>query len=299
VVEVLHKGKFRWLGYAFVLPAVMYMLVMVGYPIIYNLQISMQQIDVTNLAAGTHKFVGLANYVEVFKKDVFWISLRNTLTYTVISILFQFAIGFALALFFNLKFKLAPYLRSLMLVTWLTPIVVTALLYKFMFSSSVGLINFVLFSLGLIDKPVEWLTDPNLAMPAIITANVWIGIPFNMILLATGLNNLPHDVYESSSIDGASRWERFIYITLPLLRPVMMIVMILGFIYTFKVFDLIYVMTGGGPVNATEVLSTLAYRYSFDQFQFSIGATVSNLLFFVLLIVSLIYLRMIRNDEVM
>jgi multiple sugar transport system permease protein len=295
---MLNERKFKWLGYAYVYPAVIYMLILVGYPLVYNLLLSVQNVDMMNLT-GKHEFVGLQNYVKIFNEDIFWTSLKNTFLYTVFSILFQFTIGFALAIFFNLKFKLAPFLRGLMLVSWLTPIVVTALLYKFMFSSSVGIINFFLASLGFIDKPVEWLTDPALAMGAVITANIWIGIPFNMILLSTGLSNLPQDVFESSAIDGATRWQRFIHITIPLLRPVIMIVMMLGFIYTFKVFDLIYVMTGGGPVDATEVLSTLSYRYSFDQFQFSLGATVSNVLFLILLVISLFYLRMIRNDEVM
>jgi multiple sugar transport system permease protein len=279
---MLNEKKFKWLGYVYVYPAVIYMLILVGYPLVYNLMLSVQNVDMMNLA-GEHKFVGLQNYITIFKEDVFWTSLKNTFVYTICSILFQFTIGLALAIFFNLRFRLAPFLRGLMLVTWLTPIVVTALLYKFMFSSSVGIINFVLASLGFIDKPIEWLTDPYLAM----------------ILLSTGLSNLPQDVFESSAIDGAGRWQRFVHITIPLLRPVIMIVMMLGFIYTFKVFDLIYVMTGGGPVDATEVLSTMAYRYSFDQFQFSLGAVVSNILFFILLVVSLFYLRMIRNDEVM
>jgi multiple sugar transport system permease protein len=295
---MLNEKKFKWLGYVYVYPAVIYMLILVGYPLVYNLMLSVQNVDMMNLA-GEHKFVGLQNYITIFKEDVFWTSLKNTFVYTICSILFQFTIGLALAIFFNLRFRLAPFLRGLMLVTWLTPIVVTALLYKFMFSSSVGIINFVLASLGFIDKPIEWLTDPYLAMASVITTNIWIGIPFNMILLSTGLSNLPQDVFESSAIDGAGRWQRFVHITIPLLRPVIMIVMMLGFIYTFKVFDLIYVMTGGGPVDATEVLSTMAYRYSFDQFQFSLGAVVSNILFFILLVVSLFYLRMIRNDEVM
>jgi len=291
--------SYKLVGYVYVYPAVLYMLVLVGYPIVYNVLLSFQNVDMTNLTSGEHRFVGLSNYADILSKEIFATSLKNTLVYTVFSIIFQFSIGFALALFFQSKFKFASFLRGLMLVSWMSPIVVTALLFKFMFSTGVGIINYLLLSAGWIDRPMEWLTDPGLAMAAVITANIWIGIPFNMILLAAGLSNLPQDIYESAGIDGANRAQKFLYLTVPLLRPVMMVVMILGFIYTFKVFDLVYVMTGGGPVDATEVLSTLSYRYSFDQFQFSSGATVSNILFLILLLISFLYLKMIRSDEVM
>jgi multiple sugar transport system permease protein len=299
VEEMINQRKFKWLGYLLVLPAVLYMLILVGYPIVYNFLISFQNVELTNLASGLNHYIGFHNYNVMLHKSVFWISLRNTFVYTVCSILFQFIFGFGLALFFNLKFKLSAFLRGLMLVSWLIPVVVTALLFKFMFSTSVGIINYFLLSLHLIHAPLDWLTNPTLAMVSIVIANIWIGIPFNMILLSTGIDTLPQDVYESAGLDGASRWQKLIYITLPLLRPTIMVVMILGFIYTFKVFDLIYVMTGGGPINATEVLSTLSYRISFDQYLFSSGAAVSDLLFIILLIVSLVYLKMIRNDEVM
>jgi multiple sugar transport system permease protein len=296
---MVNKSGFQWLGYLFVIPAILYMLVIVGYPILYNLMLSFQNVDIMNLASSVKQYVGFDNYKDILHRSVFWISLRNTTVYTIISILFQFVFGLGLALFFNLKFSLSAFLRGLMLVSWLIPVVVTSLLFKFMLSTSVGIINYFLLTLHLIQAPLDWLTNPTLAMTGVIMTNIWIGVPFNMILLSTGISALPQDVFESAGIDGATRWQKFIYITIPLLRPTIMVVVILGFIYTFKVFDLIYVMTGGGPVNATEVLSTLSYRISFDQYLFSSGATVSNLLFIILLIVSLIYLKMIRNDEVM
>jgi multiple sugar transport system permease protein len=299
VEEMINQRKFKWLGYLLVLPAILYMLILVGYPIVYNFLISFQNVELTNLASGLNHYIGFHNYNDMLHKSVFWISLGNTFVYTVCSIFVQFIFGLGLALFFNLKFAMSSFLRGLMLVSWLIPVVITALLFKFMFSTSVGIINYFLLSLHLIQAPLDWLTNSTLAMVSIVIANIWIGIPFNMILLSTGIDTLPQDVYESAGLDGASRWQKFIYITLPLLRPTIMVVMILGFIYTFKVFDLIYVMTGGGPINATEVLSTLSYRISFDQYLFSSGAAVSDLLFIILLIVSLVYLKMIRNDEVM
>lgn len=293
---MMKMGKLQAASLAFVLPGLLYMLFLIGYPLLYNLVISFQDLTLLNLQDA--KFVGFANYREILGRDTFWTALGNTFEFTFWSIFFQFTIGFALALFFNMKFRLAKFLRGLSLVSYLVPIVITALLYRFMFNQSVGIINHLLLGLGLISQPVEWLTHPELAMWSVIIANIWVGAPFNMMLLATGLSGLPKDVYEAASIDGAGKVRQFFAMTVPMMRPVILVVIMMGFIFTFKVFDLVFVMTNGGPVNATELLSTLAYRLSFDQFQFSLGAAVSNILFAILLVVSAFYLYLIREDEV-
>ncbi|MCI4127061.1 carbohydrate ABC transporter permease [Bacillus haynesii] len=289
----------KWEGYFYLFPAVLFMLALIGYPLIYNMILSFQNVSLTNIASQDISFIGIDNYERLAQDKVFWASLKNTLLYTAGSVVFQFAIGFLLALFFSMKFRLAPFLRGLMMVSWLIPLTVTALLFKFMMASNEGVFNQLLLSWGMIDNPIPWLSDPNIAIWSVIIANIWVGIPFNMLLISAGLSSLPEDVYESASLDGANAFQKFIHLTLPLLRPVITVVMMLGFIYTFKVFDLVFVMTGGGPVHATEVLSTVSYRYSFDEFQFSMGAASANVLFFILLFVSLVYLRLIKKDEVM
>ncbi|QHZ45597.1 carbohydrate ABC transporter permease [Bacillus sp. NSP9.1] len=289
----------KWEGYFFIFPAVLFMLALIGYPLIYNILLGFQNLSLANFASQDAGFVGFENYKRLAQENVFWVSLKNTLLYTVGSVVFQFAAGFLLALFFSMKFRLAPFLRGLMMVSWLIPLTVTALLFKFMMASGEGVFNQLLLSWGIIDHPVPWLSNPNVAIWSVIIANIWVGIPFNMLLISAGLGSLPEDVYESASLDGAARFQKFIHITLPLLRPVITVVMMLGFIYTFKVFDLVFVMTGGGPVQSTEVLSTVSYRYSFNEFQFSMGAASANVLFLILLLVSLVYLRLIKKDEVM
>ncbi|MCY8047346.1 sugar ABC transporter permease [Bacillus haynesii] len=289
----------KWEGYFYLFPAVLFMLALIGYPLIYNMILSFQNVSLTNIASQDISFIGIDNYERLAQDKVFWASLKNTLLYTAGSVVFQFAIGFLLALFFSMKFRLAPFLRGLMMVSWLIPLTVTALLFKFMMASNEGVFNQLLLSWGMIDNPIPWLSDPNIAIWSVIIANIWVGIPFNMLLISAGLSSLPEDVYESASLDGANAFQKFIHLTLPLLRPVITVVMMLGFIYTFKVFDLVFVMTGGGPVHAAEVLSTVSYRYSFDEFQFSMGAASANVLFFILLFVSLVYLRLIKKDEVM
>lgn len=284
-------------GFLFVLPALLYMLVFVGYPVIKNIILSFQDVTVANLARGEKHFVALSNYVELFQDSVFRTSLSNTLLYTVLCLVFQFIIGFALALFFSKRFTFAKSIRGILLVPWMVPVTVTALLFKLLFATDIGVINYLLRSMHLISSNIEWLTTPGTALFALICANVWIGIPFNMILISTGLTTIPKEMYESASIDGANKVQSFFKITLPLLKPTIESVLILGFIYTFKVYDLVYVMTGGGPVNSTHMLSTYSYKLSFDMFKYSKGSAVANVLLVILLIVGMFYIRVTTEGE--
>ena len=293
------KKFFRYdnIGYFFVLPAVIYMLVFVGYPIVSNFILSFQDVTVKTLSSPNKPFAGFENYKILFQDEVLRTSIINTLLFTVLCLVFQFIIGFMLALFFNRKFSSAKPVRGLLMMPWMIPITITALIFKFMFSSNVGIINQALMGIGAINTPIDWLTQPATAMIALIIANVWIGIPFNMILISTGLTTIPAELYESAGIDGANRFQTFWKITVPMLKPTIGSVLILGFIYTFKVFDLVYVMTGGGPVNSTQMLSTYSYKLSFDLFKYSQGAATANILFIILFIVSLVYLKFAYAEE--
>lgn len=296
-INKLSKGERT--GYSFVLPALIFMLALVGFPIIYNFVLSFYNQDVMTMGQHSEQFIGFQNYTDLFKIATTKTSIINTLVFTFGSIFFQFVIGFLLALLFHLDFKLAKPLRGILLISWMIPVTVTALLSKFMLSSNGGVINTILLNMHLIPKPLDFLVSTNLAMPSVIGINIWIGIPFNMILLTTGLSNIPESYYEAAQIDGANTIQRFFKITLPLMKASMLSVIILGVIYTFKVFDLIWVGTGGGPVDATELLSTYAYRLSFTQYSFSKGAAVANILFAMLFIVGIVYIKLIGKDEVM
>lgn len=291
------KFKYENVGLLFALPAVVYMLIFVGYPIISNIILSMQDVTVKNLAKGTKNFIGFANYAELFKDEVFVKSITNTLVFTLGCLLVQFIIGFALAVFFNQNFKISKFVRGILMMPWMMPMTVTALIFKFMFATDVGIINYLLRTIGIIQENIEWLTTPTPAMIAVIIANIWIGIPFNTILIATGLTTIPEELYESASIDGANSVQRFFKITVPLLRPTIESVLVLGFIYTFKVYDLIYVMTSGGPVNSTHLMSTYSYKLSFELFQYSKGSAVANVLLLILLAVGMIYLKITMEGE--
>jgi len=296
--EKMYKRREN-VGYLYVLPAVIFLITFIGYPIIYNIIMSFQQVNLMSLNTGERTFVGLANYKELLTNPIFYKALYNTMFYTIACIVFQFTIGFALALFFNIDFKLARVIRGLIMVAWLLPLTATALNFKFMFGINGGVINEILLKLHIISEPIEWLLGQKSSMWSLVITNIWIGIPFNMILLVTGLSTIPKSVYESASIDGTNWFQNIIYITIPLIKASILSVLTLGFINTFKVFDLVFIMTNGGPVNATEVLSTMSYRYSFDQFKFSMGSTVANVLCLILGIVTFIYISNVSKDEVM
>nr|WP_244986982.1 sugar ABC transporter permease [Oceanobacillus caeni] len=284
--------------YIFILPAFLFVLFFMLYPIFYNIVISFQDVSIANLR-GEKPFVGLANYVEVFQSEKFLISLKNTTIYTVSSIVFQLGIGFLLALFFNQKFPLRNFFRSIMLLAWLTPLVITGNLFKWLYDVDYGVINYILVQIGILSEPINWLGQQSTALIAIIITNIWIGIPFNMILLLSALQALPTDVYEAAKIDGANKFQSFFKITVPLLRPAVLVILILGIIYTFKVFDIILIMTGGGPVNATQVLPFYGYELAFINFDFGLSGAVATIILVILLCISLIYLYMVRKEESM
>ena len=293
------KAFFRHenVGLLFALPAVVYMLIFVGYPIVHNIILGFQDVDVMNFLRGQKHLVGFENYVELFHDEVFFKSVGNTFVFTVCCLFFQFLIGFALAMFFNRKFSFARPVRGILMMPWMIPMTITALMFKFMFSTKVGVVNNILTGLGITSANIEWLTDQNIAMIPVIIANVWIGIPFNMILISTGLTSIPGEVYESAAIDGAGPFQQFIRITLPLMRSTIESILVLGFIYTFKVYDLVYVMTSGGPVNSTQLMSTYSYKLSFDNFLYSKGSAVANALLVILLLVGIVYLRITTRGE--
>ena len=287
-------------GYLFVAPALVFLLLFVAYPIVYNVVLSFKDVDITNINFSENQhFIGLANYRSLFTDGDGQMlgSIKNTLVFTVGSIFFQFTIGFLLALLFRNKFPLCGFIRGAIMISWLIPVTVSGLLFKFMFGMNGGIINQFLGVFGI--KPIEWLYSVDFAMPAVIVANIWIGIPFNMVLLLTGLTTIPPEIYESAEIDGARGFRRLFSITIPMIKPAIMSVLTLGFVYTFKVFDLVKVMTSGGPVNRTQLVSIFAYKLAFEKYEYSMGAAAATIMFIILLIEGLFYIKAIKEDEVM
>jgi multiple sugar transport system permease protein len=283
----------RWL---FLLPAIVYVLLLFAYPVVYNILLSVRASSVVTFLHNTGGFVGLTNYKTAVNNPVFSGVVVNTAVFTVASLVAQFTIGFLLALFFTQRFPFSTFLRSLILVPWLLPGVVTGLVLRLMFDPNLGMVNQVLSDLGIIHTPVQWFANSHLALFVIVLANVWIGIPFNMLLLHGGLQDIPKDLYEAARVDGAGRARAFRSITWPLMRPVVAVVLVLGFIYTLKVFDIVVIMTGGGPINATQLLSTWSYTLSFTNLDFGQGAAIGTIMMVISLVCAVAYVRTYRSE---
>jgi len=296
---VPHANPLRGVGpYLFLAPALVFVALTMLYPVYTNLRMSLHDVNVGTFLAGDQPFVGLANYRALLSDPGFRKAVGLSATFTAASLLFQFTLGFALALFFNRPFPGNGLLRALLLLAWMLPTVVSGSLFRWQLDGDFGVVNFALQRLGLLETSRYWLIEPGTALLGTIGANIWVGIPFNMVLLLAGLQSIPHDLYEAASIDGAGGWQRFTAITLPLMRPVALSVLLLGLIYTFKVFDLIYVMTGGGPVDASTVLPIYAFQLTFEFFRFGEGAAAATVLLLALLPVAALYLWVSRREEV-
>lgn len=275
----------------FIVPAVLYMLAFFGFPIVKNLVMSFQAYDFATFFNGSAPFIGLENYAETLTDPIFLRALRNTGLFTVGSILGQFVLGMGLALYFRKRFPLSGFLRSLLLLPWLLPMIVSAAVWRWILEQDNGVLNRFLENVGLISEPIPWLVSSDTALIAVIGVNIWLGIPFNVVLLYSGLQSIPEELYEAGALDGATGWKAFRHITLPMLRPVVSVVLLLGVIYTLKVLDLIIGLTGGGPANATQTLATRSYEMSFVEFDFGQGAALSNILIVIALAFAIVYLR--------
>ncbi|MFF9817459.1 carbohydrate ABC transporter permease [Streptomyces sp. NPDC014006] len=285
----------RLAQWGFVAPAVVFMLLFFGYPLVRNVVMSFQHYTPKTFFTGEAPFNGVDNWSHVFKDALFGKALWHTLVFTAGSLLGQFCIGLALAVFFNRRFPLGGALRSLILLPWLVPMVVSGIVWRRILDQDTGVLNTFFDTIGL-GGHTPWLTSPHMALLSVIVVNIWIGIPFNMVILYGGLQEIPREMYEAASLDGASAWRTFRSITLPMLRPVITVVLVLGFMSTVKILDLILALTDGGPANATQTLGTLTYQNSFVQLDFGAGAVVGNVLILISAVFAVFYLRANRTE---
>ena len=280
----------------FVVPAALAIIALFGYPVVKNLTMSFQQYTLRTFFTGKAPWVGLQNYVTVVNDDVFSKALVNTGLFTIGSIVGQFVLGMLLALFFHQNFPLNGVLRALFLLPWLIPLIVGSAAWRSLLEQDSGIINITLENLGIINSPIPWLTSPDVALISIILVNIWLGVPFNLTLLYSGLQDIPEELYEAGALDGATGRKAFWNITWPNLRAVVSVVLMLGVIYTLKVLDIILGLTQGGPANATQTIATQSYQRSFVEFKFGQGAALSNILILISLVFAIVYLRATRRQ---
>lgn len=259
------------LGLLFMLPAAIFLLFFLTYPL--GLGVWLGFTDTTIGRTGV--FVGLENYAWLFDDPVFWLSVYNTVLYTFVASVLKFVLGLWLALILNEHLPFKNFFRAIILLPWVVPTVLSALAFWWIYDSQFSIISWVLMEWGWIDTPINFLGDPNKARASVIAANVWRGIPFVAISLLAGLQTIPQSLNEAAALDGATSWQRFTKITLPLLTPIIAVVMTFSVLFTFTDFQLIYVLTRGGPVNATHLMATLSFQRAIPGGQLGEGAAIA------------------------
>jgi len=287
----------RWVSIAFVAPLAIYLVVMYAYPLYENVSMSLHRFTRATFVTGKAPFVGFDIYREVLSNPLFVPTVLQTTAFVIISLVFQYSIGLGLAVFFRRSFPLSGVLRALFLVPWLLPIIVSATTWQWMLDAENGIINRFLGVFGM--DPVWWLNNEN-SLWAVIIANIWLGIPFNLAILYSGLQDIPTDLYEAAALDGASAWRQFWSITFPLLKPVTAITLLLGFVYTLKVVDIIWIMTMG--TGSSQTLATWAYAMAFGKgssavIRYSQASVVGTLLLVIALLMGVVYLFVQRRQE--
>jgi len=281
------QSVFSWLMMA---PPLLFLAALVGYPFCYGILLSLQDRPVAH--PGT--FVGLKNFATNFHDPIFWRVALNTFVYTAVATVLKMVGGLALALAMNQQFPLKNLVRALMLLPFIVPTVLSTVAWMWILDPAFSVLNWLLILLGVAKPGPSWLGNPLLAMVSIIAINTWRGLPFYGITLLAGLQTVPPELYEAATIDGASGWQRFRYVTLPLLQPIILIVTLFSVIFTFADFQLVYVLTHGGPQNATQLFATYAFDIAMGAGQLGLGASVALTMLpaLALLIVALtIYLR--------
>jgi len=296
------------LAYAYILPAMFGVFLLVFFPFIYGFLIGFTDYNLTNFGGdlieyfSNFKNYGLDNFVDILKVinfkdyDNFYFTLAHTIIWTVLNLVFHVSIGIALALVLNdAKLKGRTFFRILLILPWAIPNYITALIWRGMFHKQFGAVNGFLEMLGL--EPISWFTAPVTAFLANLATNVWLGFPFMMIIALGALQSIPKELYEASAIDGSSKWQTFWNVTFPLLRPAMVPAIILGTIWTFNQFNVIYLVSGGGPDGATELLITDAYKLAFEQYRYGYAAAYCIIIFLVLLTYGLFTSRVTKATQ--
>jgi len=286
----------RALGVVMLAPMLLVLLLVIGYPLVDSFWLSLHRANLATPEQG-QPFVGLGNYLYAFRQPDFWYSIQRTLYFTVLSVALELVLGLLFAVLLNERFRGNLGARLAMIFPWALLTVSNGVLWAWILNPTYGVANALLVQLGILDTPKPWLSDTFWTMNVIILADAWKTVPNMTLLLLAGLQPISADLYEAAEVDGATRWQKFTGITLPLLRPVILVAVALRTIGAFKVFDIIYVLTGnGGPANSTKVIAFYDYDQAFHYLFFGYGAAISWLITAFMLVMIVIYIRLLRSD---
>jgi multiple sugar transport system permease protein len=284
----------KWLGFFIFLPVILLFSIFFAYPLVFGISLSFYKLNTLTLSG---PFVGLDNFARFIASEDVHNALGNSLYWTLASLVLNLAVGLGVALALNEKFPGRNLARGLALSSYLIPLVVSAAIWQWMFNAQYGIINYALLQLGIGVTPVAWLSDPHTAMPAAIVLNVWRSFPFVVIVLLPRLQTIPEELYSAAKVDGASVWDRFVDVTLPHLRSLFVVVILLRFIFDFNDFTTLALLTGGGPIHSTETLPLLVYRQMFGVFDTGAAAAVAVLMLLFLLVLAIVYLQLATRAE--
>ena len=286
------------LGYLLLVPAFIWIAGLVAFPFYKALTYCLS--DVVIGREGETKFIGLGNYISLFQNPIFIQTVKNSFTFTVSAVILKTVFGIILALLLNRDLKFKKVIRGCVLLPWVIPMALSTLGWKWMYDSLYSVItwtvNWFIMLFGFTPLEINWLGQPKLAMASVIVVNTWIGLPFFAVTLLAGLQAIPEELYEAAEVDGASSWCKFMNVTLPMLRPVLGIVILFSTIFTFADFNIVYVLTQGGPMNHTHLFATLANMLAFETLQLGKGAAVSLFMFPILVLLVFFILRLVRRE---
>jgi multiple sugar transport system permease protein len=281
------------LGYLVIAPALLLLLVLVAYPFFIAIGLSVQD----KVVGKPGIFVGLKNFLTALESQIFRQTLQNSFVFTIASVTLKVVLGMGLALLLNRSIRGKKFFRGAILLPWVVPTALSTLAFLWIFDATYSIINWILMRLGLIDRGILWLGKPHLAMLSVIIVNTWRGMPFFAISILAGLVSIPQELYEAAKTDGAGPLASFWHITLPMLKPVLLIVILFSTIFTFSDFNIVYVLTRGGPVNSTHLFATYAHQTGLVSARIGEGAAVSLFLFPILVLVIFFQLRLLRREE--
>lgn len=285
-------------GYLLIAPAVLAILLLSVYPLLQGIWISFLNYDMTKTNTSDFgTFAGIKNYLVVFANSKYRNAVANSVLWTLINIVAQLVLAMVVALVLNEKLKGRGVFRTMALLPWAIPAAISALTFSALYDTKIGVFNAILIRLGILKEGYSFLGNVPTAMPAVIVANVWKSTPFLMIFILAALQGVSYDMYESGAIDGAGKWKRFLYITLPNIKEPMAVAVILNLISIFNNFNAIWLLTQGGPLDSTEIMYTYAYRQAFVDHKFGYAAATSVVIFIVIAVLTMIYVRMISSDK--
>ena len=284
--------KHEFGGYKFISPAAIAMIALIVYPMLYGIYLSFFNTNLVN----RWKFVGLQYYLQAFTESEFYSSVLLTFGFMILVVVGHFVVGFILASILNKQFIGRTVFRAIFMLPWLFPETVIALLFTWIMNPMYGVLNSILKSLGLISSNVSWLGSASLAFPSIVAVCIWKGYPLVMTMILSGLQSISHDLYEAARIDGANKWQQFLHVTVPGLKPVLTTTIILDSVWWFKQYTLVYTMTGGGPGDATNLISLNIYGTAFNDLRFGKAAAWGVIVFIICYLISKIYGVVLKDD---